>query len=170
MWQCSSHFPGVRPLTPVWWDLNNCGNSQVNVPMDYSDTHWDWSSTVAGRVVAIAGHVHDNGISIAAENVTRGTKICTSRAGYQKGSMFAPAGRGSGVDRFHPADWGHMTRGDHPDATLASYEGHIGSVGCTPHSRLEVGDTIRLHALYNLGNMTHGTGQMGILVAYVAQT
>ena len=161
---------GVKPVTAVWLDVDNCGDSEVDVPMGYSDTEWDWQSTVSGRVIGIGGHVHDNGISVAAENVTRGRRICTSRAGYEDGSMFAPAGPGSGADRVHPRDWWPMTRSDHPEASLDGYNGHIaGATGCRPNSRLGVGDTIRLHAQYNVGEMAHGDGVMGIMVAYVHQ-
>ena len=64
---------------------------------------------------------------------------------------------------------GHRAASDHPIVDLASYEGHIAGVtGCTRSGRLNVGDTIRLHVQYNKGDMAHGTGVMGIMVAYVA--
>jgi hypothetical protein len=160
---------GVIPLTPVWLDIDNCGDSLFDVPMGYSDTHWDWRSTIRGEVIAIAGHVHDNGISVAAQNVTTGRNICTSKAGYAQGSMFAPVGPGSGADAAHPRRWWTMTGSDHPIVDLASYQGHIAGVtGCTRAGNLHVGDTIRLHAQYNKGDMGHGgSGVMGIMVAYV---
>jgi hypothetical protein len=161
---------GAKPVTPVWLDIDNCGDSEFEVPHgEYSDTHADWTSTIDGRVMALAGHLHDHGISVAAENATRGKPICTSLAGYEEGSAAAPIGPGAGTDRLHPADWWHMTESDHPDADLAGYEGHIaGATGCMPRTKVAVGDTIRLHAQYHMGHAGHGGHDvMGIMVAYV---
>lgn len=159
----------VKPLTPVWLDIDNCRDSEVDLPHGYSDTEWDWTSTISGKVMALAGHVHDNGLSIAAENVTRGKEICTSLAGYPEDSMFGPAVPGSGSDPLHPTDWWHMTAGDHPDVDLESYQGHVaGATGCMPREWIREGDTIRLHTQYGVGDHGHGHGgQMGIMVAYV---
>ena len=163
---------GLEPVTPVWLDIDNCGDSEVDLPQGYSDTEWDWRSTLAGQFVAMAGHLHDNGISIAAENASRDEGICTSLAGYEEGSPFAPVGPGAGTDPLHPADWWQMTSSDHPSATLASYLGHIaGMSGCLPSAGVDVGDTIRLHAQYNLGQNAHMQGgQMGIMVAYLHES
>ncbi len=162
---------GAKPLTAVWLDVNNCGSSTFDVPMGYSDTHWDWQSTISGRIKTLAGHLHDGGISLATENVTRNRRICTSRAGYERGSMHAPIGPGTSSGGLHPKKWWQMTKSDHPDANLADYDGHIaGATDCRPNSELRVGDTVRLHAQYNMGDMGHGHGVMGITVAYVDES
>ena len=66
---------------------------------DYSDTHADWTSgsvagftadDVEGTVLAIGGHVHDLGISVAAQKVQTGQWICSSTAEYAVGSAFDP--------------------------------------------------------------------------------
>jgi hypothetical protein len=159
----------LKPVTPIWLDIDNCGDSEVNVPTGYTDTEWDWRSTIAGKVVAIGGHVHDNGISISAENATRHDALCTSRAGYARGSAFAPAGPGAGTDRLHPRWWWPMRHSDHPAALLSGYNGHIaGMTGCVGRSgRIGLGDTVRLHAQYNARTPALGEGVMGIMVGYV---
>jgi hypothetical protein len=80
--------PGMKPVTPVWLDVNDCSNSQYSVPAGRSATPWDWQSTLTGRVVAAAGHVHAGGQGVTLDNRTTGQRICSSRAGYGSG-MFA---------------------------------------------------------------------------------
>ncbi|HYH51389.1 MAG TPA: hypothetical protein VEG38_17715 [Acidimicrobiia bacterium] len=73
---------GVRPLTPIWLDMNNCRTSEYAVPAGPSSKHWTWTSTVTGRIVATAGHVHDGGIRTTLTNRTTGEHLCTSWAGW----------------------------------------------------------------------------------------
>lgn len=54
---------------PLWFDVDGCGDSEYTVPVGYSDTHdprqnadfgtYGWISTVSGRMIAMAGHMHD---------------------------------------------------------------------------------------------------------------
>lgn len=75
-------MPGIAPVTPVWLDIDSCGDSQFNVPAGISEQTWDWPATLTGRVVTAGGHLHDGGVWLAAENVTSGEHLCTSVAGY----------------------------------------------------------------------------------------
>ncbi len=81
-----TYLPGadtsVKPVTPVWLDVDNCGDSQFAIPKGESVTKWKWTSNITGRIVAAGGHVHDGGISITLSNATRGDRMCTSLAGY----------------------------------------------------------------------------------------
>ncbi|MGH3939677.1 MAG: hypothetical protein ACRDTG_13810 [Pseudonocardiaceae bacterium] len=76
----------LKEVTPVWLDVDNCGDSQYTIPAGSSHTLWTWKSTLTGDIVAAAGHVHDQGISITLSNTTRNEKICESVAGYATGS------------------------------------------------------------------------------------
>ena len=76
----------LKDVTPVWLDIDNCGDSQYTVPAGPSHTTWTWQSTMAGDVVAAGGHVHDQGVSITLSNATRNEVICESVAGYGSGS------------------------------------------------------------------------------------
>jgi hypothetical protein len=68
----------VKPVRPVWLDIDQCGDSEYSIPAGYSDTHSDWNVNVPGRVVAAIGHVHGHGIAVEA---TRGRmSICRSTA------------------------------------------------------------------------------------------
>ncbi|MCA1847113.1 MAG: hypothetical protein LC792_28765, partial [Actinobacteria bacterium] len=74
--------PGVRPVTPVWLDVNNCRTSEYAVPAGPSSTHWTWPSTITGRIVSTGGHVHTGGVRISLSNQATGERVCTSWAGY----------------------------------------------------------------------------------------
>jgi len=71
----------VRGVTPVWLDIDQCGDSEYSIPAGYSDTHSTWTVDVPGRVVAALGHVHGHGIAVEATNdSTGGTRICRSES------------------------------------------------------------------------------------------
>jgi len=73
---------GLRNVTPVWMDIDNCGDSQYAVPAGKSNKLWTWRSTVTGRVVSTGGHVHDGGVKTVLTNETTKQQMCTSVAGY----------------------------------------------------------------------------------------
>lgn len=75
---------GVRPITPVWVDINNCRTSEYSVPAGPSSQHWSWKSTITGRIVSAGGHVHTGGVRTVLTNATTGRHVCTSWAGYGK--------------------------------------------------------------------------------------
>ena len=79
---------GVRPLTPIWLDMNNCRTSEYAVPAGPSSSHWTWTSNLTGRILATAGHVHDGGVRTTLTNQTTGQHLCTSWAGWGKKSAF----------------------------------------------------------------------------------
>jgi hypothetical protein len=71
----------INPVRPVWLDIDQCGDSEYSIPSGFSDTHWDWSVNVPGKVVFMAGHVHGHGIAVEATNESRGGRsICRSVA------------------------------------------------------------------------------------------
>jgi hypothetical protein len=74
--------PGVRAVTPLWLDENNCRDSEYNAPAGPTSQHWTWTSTVSGRIISGGGHVHTGGVRTILTNVTTGQHICTSWAGY----------------------------------------------------------------------------------------
>lgn len=72
----------LREVTPVWMDVDNCGDSEYAVPAGKSNTLWTWKSTLTGRVVSTGGHVHDGGVKTVLSNETSKQHMCTSVARY----------------------------------------------------------------------------------------
>jgi len=74
-------WESVKRLKPVWLDIDQCGDSEYSIAAGFSDTHWDWSVNVPGKVVAAIGHVHGHGVAVEATNESQGGKsICKSIA------------------------------------------------------------------------------------------
>jgi Stress up-regulated Nod 19 len=74
-------WESVKPLKPVWLDIDQCGDSEYSIPAGYSDTHWNWRVNVPGKVVAMLGHVHGHGVAVEATNESQGgASICKSVA------------------------------------------------------------------------------------------
>ena len=74
-------WESVKPVRPVWLDIDQCGDSEYSIPAGYSDTHRDWSVNVPGRMVTMIGHVHGHGVAVEATNESRGgASICRSVA------------------------------------------------------------------------------------------
>ena len=74
-------WESVRAVRPVWLDVDQCGDSRFPIPAGFSDTHYDWRVSVPGRVVTVAGHLHDFGMRIDLTNESRGgALICRSTA------------------------------------------------------------------------------------------
>jgi hypothetical protein len=129
----------LKPVTPLWLDVDNCSDSEYSIPAGFSDTRWDFTVPpgLGGKVVAMGGHIHDDGIRIRATDETRGTMLCDSRAGY--GQV--------------PSYRGHIES----------------MTGCTgkPLGRIGAGDVLRLHSIYD--SPTPQNDVMGIMLAYIAQ-
>ena len=81
-WVPASHH--LHPVTPLWLDENECGNSLYSIPKGSSDTVWHYTvpASIAGPIVSIGGHVHDYGTHISLTDTTTHTLICDARAGY----------------------------------------------------------------------------------------
>jgi hypothetical protein len=50
---------GAAEAKPLWWDIDGCGDSEYTTPTGYHDATVDWTSTVGGRFIGMAGHMHD---------------------------------------------------------------------------------------------------------------
>ncbi|SFB44235.1 hypothetical protein SAMN05216266_111179 [Amycolatopsis marina] len=102
--------PGMRELTPVWLDADNCGLSEHSIPKGESHTRWAWSSSVSGTFRAAGGHLHDGGESITLKNLATKETICTSEAGY--GTIPAYQGHIESMSTCAGEDLGSVRKGD----------------------------------------------------------
>jgi hypothetical protein len=106
-------------VKPVWLDIDNCHDSEYQIPAGPSVTTWDWNVNVEGRLVSIAGHLHDHGVQITARNETTGQSICTSVAVY------------GNVEEY----MGHIS-------SMSTCKG-------TPLAALDSGNLVRIYSEYN---------------------
>ncbi len=166
---CEPYDTSIKSAIPVWLDVDNCGDSEFSAPAGYSDTQWDWQSSITGTIVRMGGHVHNFGTSISAEHLDTGGYICTAIAGYESGSMFAPASVPDG-DEGHPGSANLLDGATNP-TNNPQYMGRIQDMTlCEPFFTIAAGDTIRLHTQYNIPSSLFPNGQddvMGIMIAYV---
>lgn len=133
-------------LRPWWLDVDGCStDSLIEVPIGFSDTTRDIRAPSAGRVIAIAGHIHDHGVNDELHNNSnREALICNSVARYGETEGYvSPEGRRS-VSSM-------STCVADPVATISS------------------GNTLRLHAIYEVP-VGHPAidDAMGIMLAFVA--
>ena len=76
-------------ITPVWFDVDNCSDSEFNVPKNGGTrgkykTTWDFEMPDTGRFVAMAGHLHDGGIKLKVRNRTQKETVFVSHPTYSK--------------------------------------------------------------------------------------
>lgn len=66
-WVDADEHPLDR-VRPIWIDVDQCNDSEIDVPAGYSDVHWSWQADRSHTMTDIGGHVHDYGLSIAWRN------------------------------------------------------------------------------------------------------
>jgi hypothetical protein len=74
--------PFKDDLKCVWFDIRQCGSSEVNPPKGQNKftVDYSWKSTINGQVIGSIGHLHDGG-----ENITLtvdGKNTCNNLARY----------------------------------------------------------------------------------------
>jgi hypothetical protein len=153
-----THVPagtaGMKPVTPVWLDVNNCSDSQYSVPAGKSATPWNWMSTISGRIVAAGGHVHAGGQGLTLDNATMKQRICSSRASY-------------GMDGMSMAGMDGMGE----TAAMKAMDGMVTSMSTCSWDSLGVlhrGDDLKLTSLYDAPHALRGV--MGIMLIAVYET
>jgi hypothetical protein len=148
-----ANTPGMKPVTPVWLDVNNCSDSQYSVPAGKSATPWTWMSTITGRVVAAGGHVHAGGQGLTLDNATTKQRICSSSATYGMDT--------AGMDGMKGMD----------SPAMKAMDGMVTKMSTCSWDSLGVlhrGDDLRLTSLYDAPHALRGV--MGIMLIAVYET
>jgi hypothetical protein len=145
---------GIKPVTPVWLDINECGDSEFAIPHGHSNTSWNWTDTVPGEIVAIGGHIHTegHGVKIEANDETTNKHICTSKPTY------------GGLPEYI-SDMEMSMNG----STLPMGSPYISDMSTcigTPVATVAKGDDVRINAYYHNPGPEY-TGAMGIMLAYI---
>lgn len=164
-WVNADEHPRDR-VRPIWIDIDQCEDSEVDAPAGYSDVEWSWRSDRSHTLTDIGGHVHNFGLSIAWRNESAGETACTSVAGYAAGSLYAPVGPGTGADSAHPVSANTVSS---DPLGLANFEGTIADM-TTCHEgddgpRVDKGDLMRTHTQIYRSDSTDS--DMGIMVGYM---
>jgi hypothetical protein len=73
---------GFDDIRPVWFDVDQCGVSDVRAKSSnsYVLNARTWHANFNGKVVGMAGHLHDGGINLVVSR--NGAQVCDSKATY----------------------------------------------------------------------------------------
>ena len=191
---------GASEAKPLWWDVDGCVDSEYSTPVGYHDQTVDWTSTVGGRLIGMAGHMHDVGVTNSAP--------CLNHC-PEKGHGIAVSAELVGGNSSHY--FGPLPPGNPPPASLTGatlcrsegyygtpwagtrWRGHLDTVSeCTistdvlPTAQpeawpdggelpstgypLNVGQVVRLHSEYQNDTGQPQTDAMGIMMAWYVPT
>jgi hypothetical protein len=77
------HPSGWDEMKPVWFDVAQCGTSEVGGGQEGSNfkiSSGAWTASFDGEVMGVGGHIHDGGVNL--EVVSNGKVACNSSAWY----------------------------------------------------------------------------------------
>jgi hypothetical protein len=155
--------PGIKPMKPLWLDINQCGTSEVAARTGkYNVKSVPWTSTINGQWLGVGGHLHDGGTNLTIEQNSQ--VICDSQAKYGTKPDYVS---GDGGMDHGGGDPGH---------------GHGGMMHISEHGvcyadtlpRIKAGDRVAITANYDdtkYPQMVHNGrlhNIMGIAIAYIA--
>ncbi|MGH2980161.1 MAG: hypothetical protein ACRDLQ_11085 [Solirubrobacterales bacterium] len=187
---------GAAETKPLWWDIDGCVDSEYTTPVGYHDATVDWTSTVGGRLIGMAGHMHDVDVT----NSTPCVNHCP-----EKGHGIAVSAElvgGNSSHYFGPIPPNNPPPASLTGATLCRSEGYYGTPWAGSRWRghldtvsecaintdllptaqaeawpgggelpstgypLDIGQTIRLHSEYQNDTGQPQTDVMGIMLAW----
>lgn len=158
----------LRPVRPLWMDIDQCGDSEADSPAGYSDLTWAWKSDRTHTFTNAGGHIHNYGINVAWTNQTKGELVCNSVAGYAAGSPYMPIGPGTGADPAHPVEAMVV---DSDPLGLENYQGNISDMTVCNFGeegpRVDRRDEMMFNAqVYRPEANDH---EMGIMVSFIEE-
>jgi len=77
------HPSGYDEMKPVWFDVAQCGISEVGggtAGSNFKISSSPWTANFEGEVMGVGGHIHDGGVNL--EVVNNGQVVCNSSAWY----------------------------------------------------------------------------------------
>jgi hypothetical protein len=194
-WRTASESPPPEEAKPLWLDIDGCGDSEYTIPTGYSDTHATWTSNVTGKMIAIAGHLHDVDITSA--------NPCDIHCPAEGGGIAVSAELVGGASTYYgPVPPNNPPPADLTGTTLCRSEGYYGTAfagtqwkghldtmstcgirsdipagaqaeaypagGTYPTTGIQFssGQQIQLHSEYSNGTGAQQTDVMGIMVPW----
>jgi hypothetical protein len=82
-----------QSVLPLYLDAVGPGTTTFDVPPGETRQSWDWQPAIAGRILALGGHLHESGVSVELEDVATGELLFVGHAEHDE------AGRLTGVSR-----------------------------------------------------------------------
>jgi hypothetical protein len=146
MWIPASQAGAITKMEPVWFDVDQCGDSEVSVPAGPSTKSYSWTVNRPGKIIGLGGHIHNGGINVDVRNDTTGQQICNSVAGYGETPLY--------VDH-HGEKW---------VSSMSTCGGSRQPNFLVP---ITAGQRITITGHYNMPEADDH--QMAIVIAYVAQ-
>jgi hypothetical protein len=142
--------PGFKEITPVWLDINQCGNSER--PAQTGQYSYDYTLTMPrpGKMIGIGGHLHDGGTNLTIEH--NGELVCDSVPTYGGDPAYI-----EGPDSLHMPGTPHISAMSTCQGTEAE-----------PVATVDAGDRLKLTANYDSTKhmQMHGEAVMGIAIGY----
>jgi hypothetical protein len=150
--------PSIKPVTPIWLDVAQCGISEVPAKTGSYSYNYTWNVNVPGKLLGIGGHLHDGGTYMNIKKAS-GQLICNSIAGY------GGPGYGGGMEHDMPGMPSMPGMADH----LSSMTQCLSSSANTPVANLARGDRVVMTAYYDsTKHQQMGTEPvMGIAVGWI---
>jgi hypothetical protein len=74
---------GFAQIKPVWFDVAQCGTSEIgggSAGSAFKISSSPWIANFEGEVMGVGGHIHDGGTHLNV--VVNGEVVCTSQAAY----------------------------------------------------------------------------------------
>jgi hypothetical protein len=137
---------GMRDSLPVWFDVDQCSDPQIDIPAGPSQQSWTWTVNRPGDMLQVGGHLHMGGVNLEVRNDSTGQLICNSVAGYGESPLSI----------------------DHHGEEMLSSMSTCGGAGATaPVARLTSGQRVTITSHYDAMEATDDA--MGIAVAFMAQ-
>jgi hypothetical protein len=141
--------PGYRAMTPIWLDINQCGNSEQPAQEGAYSYNYSLTSEWSGKLIGIGGHIHDGGTNLTIAR--NGQVFCDSKATYGGSPSYIEHGNSLNMPGL-----GHIARMSRCQGTAEN-----------PVTTIVPGDTIDLVAYYDSNahtQMAHPV--MGIAIGY----
>lgn len=141
----------LTDVEPVWFDVDQCADSTVELPAGQSTADWTWPANRSGEMVLLFGHQHGNsadggGDHLTVTNETTGEELCDSVAGYGETPMY--------VDH-HEVEW-------LSSMSVCGGGGELDVLGA-----VNEGDQVTVTGYYDQIEATDD--QMGIAIGYMVE-
>jgi len=142
--------PGMREITPVWMDVNQCATSQVRAQTGQYSYKYSVTADRNGKMLGIGGHIHDGGTHLVVSK--NGQTVCDSVATYGGTPEYI-----EGPESMDMPGMPHISKMSTCQGTQAN-----------PVTTIKPGDVLSIEAFYDSNaHMQMGTEPvMGIAIGY----